>query len=106
VKRLMMFFVLIMMSVGAEAAAMLQVGPANGRLFIDANTEPDVDRYWLYRADVACTDPTPTPTNCPMYARIGVETPQAPDPVVLTDPGVHVCSGVFLRCYGAEYVRQ
>ena len=93
-KHLILFVVLAMACVGAEAS-LLQVGPAPGRLFIDANTEPDVDSYWLYRSGVACTDPTPTPTNCPMYARVGVLTPQSPDPVLLTDPVFTFAQGYF-----------
>jgi hypothetical protein len=93
-KHWILFVVLAMLSVGAEAA-LLQVGPEPGRLFIDANTEPDMGGYWLYRSDTVCTHATPTATNCPTFSRVGVLTPQGPDPIVLTDPSFVFATGYF-----------
>lgn len=94
-KRFLMLCVCVLCVCSLEAAALLQVGPAPGRLFIDANTEPDMGGYWLYRSDTVCTHSTPTPTNCPTFARVGVLTPQGPDPIVLTDPSFVFATGYF-----------
>ncbi len=55
-------------------------------IYWDANTEPDVDFYGVFRADVDCTDPVPAPGNCPDFIEVAT-VPQGPDPIQWTEPG-------------------
>jgi len=55
-------------------------------IYWDANTEPDVDFYGVFRADSDCADPVPTPANCPDFVEVDT-VPQGPDPIQWTEPG-------------------
>jgi len=47
-------------------------------LWWDSNTEPDVDRYFVYRSEASCTDPQPQPSTCPTFLKISPALPQGP----------------------------
>jgi len=52
-------------------------------LWWDSNTEPDVDRYFVYRSDTSCQDPSPEPSTCPSFVKISPAISQGPS---LTTP--------------------
>ena len=55
-------------------------------MYWDANTEPDVDEYHMYRSTVPCTDATPTPLTCAGFAQVAT-IPQGTDPRDWIEPG-------------------
>ncbi len=52
-------------------------------LWWDTNPEPDVDRYFIFRSDVTCSNPVPEPSTCPTFSKISPAIPQGPS---LTTP--------------------
>ncbi len=55
-------------------------------IYWDANTEPDIDTYGVYRSETPCTDPTPDLVNCPLFLEVA-SVAQAADPIQWTEPG-------------------
>jgi len=58
-------------------------------LWWDTNPEANVNGYWVYRSDVSCTVPSPSPatptepSNCPGFVRVSTKVAQGPS---LTTP--------------------
>ena len=48
-------------------------------IYWDANTEPDMDTYGVYRPDTPCTDPTPTIFRCTSFYTV-TSVPPRPGP--------------------------
>lgn len=53
--------------------------------FWDANPEPDMVDYGVFRAEAPCTDPTPTVGTCPGFVQVAVVV-QGVDPITWTEP--------------------
>ncbi len=73
---------------------LLFVGTAYGQetvnfpapIYWDANTEPDVLDYGVYRSDTPCTDPNPSPVTCQNFVQQAAVV-QGTDPRQWTEPG-------------------
>lgn len=73
---------------------LLFVGTAYGQetvnfpapIYWDANTEPDVLDYGVYRSDTPCTDPNPSPVTCLSFVQQAAVV-QGTDPRQWTEPG-------------------
>lgn len=55
-------------------------------IYWDANTEPDVLDYGVYRSTTPCTDPNPSPVTCLNFSQQAAVV-QGPDPRQWTEPG-------------------
>jgi len=78
---LFLFFIL-----GAGLSLGQESGTFGDPLFWDANPEPDVVDYRMFRSDSPCLDATPSPGTCPTFVEQAL-VGQGTDPRAWAEPG-------------------
>ncbi len=80
------WFLLFLFLVGSVVHGQVQTANFGDPIYWDANTEPDVDEYGVFRSNTPCTDTTPSPVTCPNYAQVATVA-QGVDPINWIEPG-------------------
>lgn len=79
-KLLILFFLTV------PAIGQVEIKNLGDTLYWDANTEPDLVDYGVYRSTAPCVDATPSPVTCPAFAEVAAVA-QGPDPRQWIEPG-------------------
>ncbi len=87
--RRMIFLLLCFVLAGGVSLGQVQTGTFGDPIFWDANSEPDVADYSVFRSDSPCVDPTPTPVTCSAFVEQAI-VGQGTDPISWIEPGTIV----------------